>query len=202
MNKIMKRSLGVAILAFGAVAAQAITFTNVIITSPPLSNGSSYNAIGNSISFFTPNAIVGDSVGIRFGTLNIQYDASSTVNMLADTVTVNLASAILGSGQILFRELIFEIDCNTGSEIGGPIGTSTHTFDANNSPFFTEQIVLSRQAQCIRAKKSFTMLAPDTSAFDIAALAIVNQSISTVPEPSSMIALGVGALALLRRRRS
>ena len=38
-----------------AGSAQAVTFSNVSITPPPLSEGSSWSIDGNSISFFSPS---------------------------------------------------------------------------------------------------------------------------------------------------
>ena len=198
----LKRFGFVATLAGIAAVSQAVTFSNIIIQSPPLSVGSSHSIIGNSISFNTPNAIVGDAQALRFGTLNIQYDASSGSAMLNNTVSVILGTALLGSGTIVFNELIYELD-SLGNEVaGGAIGQATHTFTASGSSTWSSTITLSRQVMAFRAKKSFTMVAVDTSAVDLAALAITNQSIGTVPEPATMAALGVGALAMLRRRRS
>lgn len=202
----MKRSLLTAVgLAVFAGSAMAVTFSNVTIVSPPFSVGSGYSVLGNSISFFTPNAIAGDPVDpLRSGTLNIQYDVDSGTPMVADVVGVNLGTALLGSGQVIFNEFIFEIDCNTGSEIGGPIGMDSHTFDATSSMFYSNSIMLSRQVTCIRVKKSFTLLAPDTVDLDLAALAIVNQRIdTTTPEPASILAvgLGLGSMIVIRRRK-
>jgi hypothetical protein len=52
-----------------------------------------------------------------------------------------------------------------------------------------------------RAKKFFVMTAPDTQAVDLAALAVVNQSVQVIPEPANLGALGIGAAALLALRR-
>lgn len=193
----------VAVMAGFAALGQAVTFSNILIQSPPLSNGSSANVVGNSISFSTPNAIVGDPVApLRFGTLNIQYDANSGAPMISNTVTVNLGTAIAGSGTIVFNELIYELD-SLGNEVsGGAIGQATHTFNATSGMTWSSTITLTRQVQYFRAKKSFTMVAVDTTALDLAALSITNQSIEVVPEPATMAALGLGALAMLRRRRS
>jgi len=185
-----------------AAAAHAVTFTNVIITSPPLSNGSSFSTIGNSISFFTPNAIVGDPVDpLRAGTLNIQYDATSLAPAYANIVGVNLGAALLGSGMILFQEQIFELDINGNEVSGGPIGIINHTFTANSNPNWSGTIEFSRQVERFRAKKAFTLIATATEAVDLAAIQIINQNVQTVPEPATMAALGIGAAALLRRRR-
>lgn len=189
-------------LVSGAVGAHAVTFSNVIIQSPPLSTGSSFSTIANSISFFTPNAIVGDvTAPLRAGTLNIQFDASnfSGPMMTADQVVVNLGTVCLGSGTILFLEEIIELD-SAGNEIGGPIGTASHLFNASTPFIWSSTINFDHPVENLRAKKSFSLLAPDTDGVDLAALAIVNQNI-TVPEPATMAALALGAGAFLARRR-
>lgn len=195
-----------ALVAFASLmgaAANAIVFTNVTIKSPPLSDGSSYATAVNAITFFVPNALVGDGLPLRFGTLNIQYDADSSGElMVADEVVISMGTGILGRGTILFRETVHELDA-TGAEIGEPIGSSFHTFDANSNPFFSDTIVFSKAVTRFRAKKSFTLSAPDSAdpnVTDLAAVAYVNQNIHLVPEPATLGALALGALGVLRRR--
>lgn len=189
------------IAAVMATAAQAITFSNIQIQSPPLSTGSSSSVLGNAISFFTPNAIVGDPVDpLRAGNLQIQYDAFMGGNEAnAVGVNVNLGAVALGSGTIVFTEQIIELDSN-GNEINGVIGFAQHIFTANDSPFWSSLIELDHSVRAFRAKKSFVMSAPDTNAFDVAAVATVNQNV-VVPEPATLAGLGLGALALGRRLR-
>ncbi|MBX7132827.1 MAG: PEP-CTERM sorting domain-containing protein [Fimbriimonadaceae bacterium] len=201
MNKAVSRIAGLAVAVFATVSANAVVFYNVQIQSPPLSTGSSFNTNANSISFFTPNAIVGDPVApLRSGTLNIQYDADAGIGVWADQVGINLGAAIAGSGFIIFQEQVFELDANN-NEVGGPIGLASHVFDANSGLNWNTMIVLDRQVPKIRVKKAFTMSAVDTNVLDLAGVAIVNQNLHLVPEPGTMIALGIGAAALLRRRR-
>lgn len=192
------------VLSISAVAfsnASAIVFYNVDIQSPPLSDGSSWTALGNSISFALPNAIVGDPVDpTRAGSLDIRYDAFTAAPAIASHVGVNLGVAISGSGTIIFEEQVFEID-NVGNELGGPIGTITHAFNPGDPMNWSGTITFSRAVERFRAKKFFSLSAADTANFDIAALGIVNQNIQVVPEPATMAAIGVGVAALLRRRK-
>lgn len=186
-----------------ATVSQAITFSNIQITSAPLSTGSSFNTIGNSISFFTPNAIVGDPVApLRSGLLTIQYDADNFgVNIVASQVGVNLGAAVNGSGMVHFSETVYEID-GGGNVIGTPLGSVNHRFDENSGPSFNATINLSRGVTRLRAVKMFELSAVDTQALDLAGVAIVNQNLQVVPEPATMAALGLGVLALIRRRRA
>lgn len=201
----MKLSKGLLTFVFTAgvaAASQAVIFSNVTIQSSPLSDGSSWSSSGNAISFFTPNAIVGDPVApLRFGTLNIQYDADNGSSLTADTVTVNLATALLGSGTIVFNELVFELD-SSSNEIGGPIASISQTFTSASPSTWSATLTFSHDVRRLRAKKSFTFSAVDTSALDVAGLAIVNQNLHAVPEPMSLSVLALGALGVIRRRRS
>lgn len=202
MTTITRNIVALGVLTILGEAASAVTFSNVIIQSSPLSTGSSYSTIGSSISFFTPNAIVGDVVDpLRSGTLNIQYDADAGSNIVTVGVGVNLATALSGSGTVVFTELVFEID-SAGNEVGGPIGSDTHLFNSSSSMFYSNNISLSKQVQRVRVKKGMTLAAPATSAVDLAAVAIVNQSINTgTPEPASMVAIGLGVAGLVASRR-
>lgn len=202
----MKRSGLIIVLVSGAVASQAVTFSNVIIQAPPLSSGSSFTTLGNSISLFAPNAIVGDGQVLRQGTLFMQYDATNIgPAMIANQVGINLAGVCLGSGTIYFTEMIIELD-SAGNEVSGNIGSITHVFNSSSSAIWSDTINFSRPVLNFRAKKSFTLVAPDTNpgtaVNDLAAVATVNQNIQVVPEPATMTALGLGALALIRRRRA
>ncbi len=192
----------VAFIVVAAAASQAVTFSNFVVGSAPLSTGWSQNSIGNSVSFFFPNAIVGDNQTLTSGTVNIQYDAASGPAMIANQAVVNLGAFFAGTGTVLFTELIIELDAN-GNEVGGNIGSISHVFAPNSNPVWSGTINFSRQVTNFRAKKSFTLLAPDVAnQLDLAAIGIVNQNVQVVPEPATMTALGLGIAALLRRKRS
>jgi hypothetical protein len=184
----------------GAVAAPAITFSNISVQSPPMSTGSSWVIIGNAISFFTPNAIVGDAVDpIRAGILSIQFDATNDQGMVSDELRVNLAAFTAGSGRIDFSERVFELDA-LGNEIG-LIGSVTQTFLPGGGTVWSATIDFTHEVHAIRVKKDFVLTAPIADTVDLAALGIINQSINVIPEPASLAALGMGAVALLARRR-
>lgn len=202
MNQILRRSLALSTLVGASVASHAIVFSNVTFDFPPLSNGASFSSNANAISFFTPNARVGDPVDpLRAGVLVISYDADSFgLAMVASQVGVNLGAVAQGSGQVAFQETVYEID-GGGNIVGAPIGFVSHVFDANNGPTFNATIGLSRAVTRLRAVKEFELTAPDTQAFDLAAVAIVNQNIQVVPEPATLLGLGLGFAAFIRRRR-
>lgn len=201
------RTFGRIALVCGAMlsmsVAQATFFTNFVF-SGSLSAGISETNLGNSISFTIPNAAVGDPglASTRSGGFTIQYDAFGGA-FTGDVIQINSTSlgAILGSGVIVFTEDIFALD-NNGNELGSPIGHVTQILDAE-SPSWSSTLNFSAPAENIRAKKSFTLLAPDSldpAVVDYASVQLVNQNL--VPEPASLAALGIGALALIRRRRA
>lgn len=123
--------------------------------------------------------------------------------MYANQVNVNLGALTLGSGTVYFTEQIIALDSN-GNELPGVIGSISHVFTSNSSPVWSGQINFSQTVTNFRAKKSFTLVAPDLTpgvVNDLAAVAIVNQNIQVVPEPATMTALGLGIAAMLRKRR-
>ncbi|MBL8060196.1 MAG: PEP-CTERM sorting domain-containing protein [Chthonomonas sp.] len=213
MNKIV---LTAALVVGASIAsAQNVQFYNYIFSGGPLSVGITASVASggtaNAITFSTPNAHVGDNSGappgsLRFGSLSIQYDAKSLAgNMYANEVGVNLGGLILGSGEIYFREDVFEID-SMGNEIQ-LLGSKSVTFNSQNNPgpnvTWNSTITFGgRQVRYIRAKKYMDLVAIDTQALDISRVGFLNQSPHLVPEPGTMAALGLGIAAMLRRKRS
>ncbi|MBL8048419.1 MAG: PEP-CTERM sorting domain-containing protein [Chthonomonas sp.] len=174
----------------------------ISITSAPLSTGASWTTSGNAISFSTPNAIVGDPAATRSGILNIIYDVDAGAGSAINQVLANLGAVTMGSGQINFIEQVFELD-SMGNEVGGAIGTATHNFTPMSSGNWSGATNVFAPKRYLRIKKSFVMTAsPDTPALDLAALAINNQSVAmVVPEPASILAIGLAGVAFLARRK-
>ncbi len=203
----MKKVVLIAALSVGASVAfaQNIQFYNYIFSSGPLAAGLTASvtsgALANAITFNTPNAKVGDNLPLRSGSLSIQYDAAATSNLIyANQVAVNLAGVIFGTGQIHFREDVFEIDA-IGNEIR-LLGSAERIFSAGPVVTWNTLITFTGDpVQRIRAKKYFDLTAPDSGTLDLASVGFVNQAPQVVPEPATMTALGLGAAALLRRRR-
>lgn len=203
MAKGMNRVALLSVLACVAGVAQAVTFSNISISSSPLSDFSNWSASGNAISFFTPNAVVGDATDpLRSGSLTIQYEADSSALMVANVVGVSLGTALVGTGTVNFGETIYESD-GMGGVIGGPIGSDSFLFIAGGTMTYSNVINLSRAVRRIKVVKTFALNAPDSMDYDLAAVAIVNQNIQTapVPEPATVAAMGLGVAFLIRRRR-
>lgn len=212
-----KQTILLACLALASVqtATAAITFSdvkvngNALTAGVPLSSGNpfinqtTYNIPvvgGNALSFSTPNAIVGDASPSTMDSMNLTYVAASGPAMVAVNAFSNIGAPALGSGTVVFTETVYSYNLMTMT-IGGILGSITHTFTASSSPNFTGTITLSTPANAIYVVKSFQLSAPDTSAFDLAAVAINNQSIEVVPEPASVAALAIGAALLVRRKK-
>lgn len=197
----MKHVIGLAFIAVLGTAAQAVTFSNIVISSAPYSNGASWTTSGNSISFFTPNAVIDEGVPTPATVLSIQYDIDAGAGLLVSGIGANVSAVQLGSGSVSFLERAFVLD-SMGNEISGVVGSISNPSFASSFTF-TGSTSLSQQSRWIRIKKDFVMAAPNTSpARDLAAVVVNNQNIQVVPEPATMTALGLGALAILRRRRS
>lgn len=197
----VRRALGLATIIVATASAQAVTFSDVSYSSSPLLDQASDLAIGNSISFFTPKAIVGDSGtdGLRSGAFTIEYSAQADSGMCAVQAVVTLGEIVLGSATIDFTEDVYRL--NPDDTLGPLLATVSTSFVATSFGTWTHTLNLSECADRIRVIKSFDMNAPESPDIDFGAITIINQNLTLVPEPATMSALAIGAVALLRRRR-
>lgn len=200
--------IATAITALAAASQAGVTFSNFNYGSGAIVAGFGSGPIinGNSLLWQPNNASVAEGVvqgqSSPLLTIAIAYDVTSTGNMTNVLGTVSSFSQgfVGGSGLVQFQEDVFGLDSN-GNETG-LIGSSGLVSTAATGLLPSTNVKLSGNFTSIRVKKSFSLSAPDTSsASDFATIAQVNQSIQAVPEPTSMVALGAGVLALLKRRK-
>jgi hypothetical protein len=190
---------GVSILSIAATSSAVITFSNVNFAgSAPLISGASFATGATDIDFTLPNAIVGDFQVLRQGTITITYEATSPTAIVMDQMVLSVLGGLLGSGQVQFSEVIEDL------VTPGVIGVlSPVTVTSNSQLPWTGNIVFSRASNHIKVKKEFFLIAnPDTQALDLARISFVEQNLVTVPEPASMIGLGLGLSAIIARRRN
>ncbi len=200
MLGLAKKSLFVLVAVAATTGAQAITFFNINV-SGSLAPGNSVNIFPDNIDFlWSPPATVGDPVApVRFGNIIITYEAMDTTPM--NQMVLSVLGGLLGSGTIIVNEVIE--DMGPG---GGTLASGGATLTAGNwlPPSYTQTFNFSHSATHIKVKKTFTLLAPDSreeQVIDLASISLVQQKINQVPEPATMAALGLGAVALVSRRR-
>ena len=189
-------------LALAAVGAQAVTFSNVTITGPSQLVGSLgvdhfVNTGVTDIDFTFNNAIVGDSMPLRLGAITITYEAQSSTAIVIDDLTLSFSSLLLGSGSITFSEYVEDYASAT------PLATYITTLYPGSGGFTSHSLVFSQPSNHIKVKKTVFLNAnPDTQALDLAGVGLIEQNLRLVPEPATMVALGLGLAAVARRRRS
>ncbi len=189
----------VSALLFVAAANAQVIFSNVTIGGS-LSAGATFVTGPTYIDFLTPSARVGDTEPVRSGNISILYDAETFVPMIANDLLLNVLGALSGSGKIFLNEVIEDI---SNPQLPVVIGQHNAVLDQNSQLPYTHRIVFDHASRLIRVKKEFTLVAPDTQAFDFASVGLIQQTISLVPEPGTLLAIGAGlsALALRRRRK-
>jgi hypothetical protein len=196
MQRIQRIVLIAAISLLASSAQADLIFSNVSIQGS-LAGGASFNTGPNYIDFIFPDAFVGDVSPARDGNIVITYDAQSVSGPMTEML-VSVLGALSGSGMIFFNEVVEDIhDPNNIINIA----SYSATFDDTHPlPGISPPIVFVPASDKIRVKKTFVLSAPDTQAFDMANISLVQQSIH-VPEPMTIASLVLAvAVAALRRR--
>ncbi len=214
MKKLALITASMSVVAF----SQAVTWNILTFPAAPLGvNASAYTTLGNTVvpltlgnpavgsnavTLLTPNGnILGQNLS---GGIFWEYEATN-LGAPANVVNYSIAGTVIGTGQVIWQEQVFGID-GLGNEI--LIGTTgTQVINTANNPGqgfgLNGSITLAQNSYTkIRVKKLFELVTGTGPGTNYASVGRINQSIQVVPEPASMIALGLGAAALIRRRRA
>ena len=184
----------------GSMGVNASAYTTLGMTVVPLSLG--VPAVGsNAVTLLTPNGnLLGNNLSAD---IFWEYEVSN-LGAAASAVTYSVAGTVYGSGQVIWQEQVFGID-NLNNEIF--LNSASGVIDTVNTPGngfgLNGAVSLPQNAYTkLRVKKLFSLITGTGQGVQYASVGRINQSIQVVPEPASMIALGLGAAALIRRRRA
>jgi len=205
--KSLRAALSLALIgAFGLAGAQ-VNFSNISATYS-MNAGSGtidwiVNADGTAMTVdFTQNAPafkVGDSTTFTDGTSRITYDVSG--NTPISGIDLLIQGDVEDFGRIDFTESASDAGGSLGS-IGDSILGASYSGGANGAFSNVYHLAFSQAVTTFSVTKTFSMDINQESlpSSSLALVGTVEQDLTPVPEPASLAALGIGALALLRRR--
>lgn len=182
-----------------AASFATITFSNITVTLPAGFTQTTVFTGSNDIDFHFADAMVGDFQAVRSGTITISYTASAAQGFEITGMNLSVLGGVLGSGIVGVEEEI-----RSGSPAGPLLGSLSLVAPADGNLPITHYMEFDGSATTIYVTKSIRVDATaDTNDFDFAAVGLVEQSYTVVPEPATMaaVALGFGMLAARRRRR-
>lgn len=207
----MKRLVRFALIAGSAAIIQAAygqaTFSVVNAYYTLNSSGPfSFNVVPNTSAMtidFIPTAPafkVGDSTSFTSGVATIIYNVTSAVPIFG--IDMVIQGDVQQWGEINWTETAEFGNINLGS-MSGAIRGSAYSGGADGAFTQVTHLTFSQGVTQFKIKKTFDMDIAGQSipSQSVATIGLIEQNLSPVPEPASMVALGIGAVALIRRRR-
>ncbi len=192
----MKRFLSIAFLSVVAVAAQAQTFTNVSFVSTVAGSSAIITSSGNSITATLSNFTL---LSNQVGDIAWIYNFNSNPVPAYSAVTIEIGGAVInGTLDIAGNEKVFDMS-STPVQVANGTVQGQFAGGAQFDPFtLTQTFNFSQPVTIGQVQKDILHIVNSTG---IAQVDYIKQTFTPVPEPASMAVLGLGAAALLRRRR-
>ncbi len=199
MNKVFGVIGAAAMLAAASASNAGIMFSNINI-SPEFADNVTVVESDQDIDFiFDSTVSIVDGQPQQAIRVTITYEAwGMGMNITQDTLVVSVLGGLLGSGTLIFNEVIE--DLNPGEGQGVTLVDYGVVLTAGDDLPHVADLMFTRPAQHIKVKKTITLVAPDLNeGIDLAAISLVEQRL--IPTPGAMALLGMAGMIGSRRRR-
>lgn len=181
-------------------ASSAQTFTNVSFNSTIAGSSATFSSSGNS---YTAN-LTGFQInaGQLTGDIAWIYNFNSSPVPAFNAVTIEIGGdTINGVIDIVGNEKVFDMAGVTPVQVANGVVDGSFGGGAEVTPWtYTATYVFDHPVTIGQAQKDILHL-DGLSGTGITNVNYIKQTYTAVPEPASMAALGLGALALLKRKR-
>jgi hypothetical protein len=206
--KNLRGFLPLALCAVSGIASAQVTFSNVVApyTLNPGSVTTNWivnqNGPAGTIDFSggAPAFKVGDSTPYSTGTSSINYDVTSTAPI--SSITWTMQGDVEDFGRVQYVLSASNGSGSLGSNSGSILGVS---YNGGVNGAFTRVLTLTL-SQAVTSFHVTTTLNSDINnqglpSTSVALVGLVENNMNPVPEPATLAALGLGAIALIKRRR-
>lgn len=188
-----------ALLASASLANAGIMFSNVNV-SPEWADNITVVESDQDIDFFFDSSVsIVDGQPQAVIRIAITYEAwGMNMDITQDTLVVSVLGGLLGSGTLIFNEVIEDLEAENGEDV--TLVEYGVTLTADDALPHVADLMFSRPSQHIKVKKTITLIAPDLNeGIDLAAISLVEQRL--IPTPGAMALMGLGGMIASRRRR-